>query len=266
MAIKKNTQTTTINDLQGLQGLLDQQAHETQHEAPAHEQEPQLDPVLAKATEEGFDVSQPHPLVAEFMTGICPFTPEQPKETIGWVLAMATEATGQDETISYQDMILESYKDPTNFIMALARQQGKVNLGTLTRIQKLTKRVKDLSHENADLGDQVCKLKVELDECRAAPVIKKIVADAIAETKGVTSATPAPRLVPAPRLATPVVPRPVKVAQAHVPARTEMVRVQVEEPSIWETAAKAAVVGVVTAGAVYGTIKALEYFFGDDEE
>ena len=65
---------------------------------------------------------------------------------------------------------------------------------------------------------------------------------------------------------TPVALRPVKVAQTYTPARTEMVRVQVEEPSIWEAAAKAAVVGVVTAGAVYGTIKALEYFFGDDEE
>ena len=259
MAIKKNTETT-INDLQDLQGLLEQQAHETQHEAPAHEQEPKLDPVLAKAKEEGFDVSQPHPLVAEFMTGICPFTPDQVQESLGWIMAMVTEATGQDEAMSYEDMVLESHRDPTNFIMAVARQQGKVNLTTLTRIQNLTKRVKDLMAEKADLEDRVCKLKPE------APDVKKIVADMIGEVKGVTSVTPAPRLVPTPRLATPVVPRPVKVAQVHVPARTEMVRVQVEEPSIWESAAKAAVVGVVTAGAVYGTIKALEYFFGDDEE
>lgn len=258
MAIKKNTETT-INDLQDLQGLLEQQA-------PAREQEPQLDPVLAKAKEEGFDVNRPHPLVAEFMTGICPFTPEQVQESLGWILAMVTEATGQDEAMSYEDMVLESHRDPTNFIMAVARQQGKVNLTTLTRLQKLTVRVKDLMAEKADLEDRVCKLKPELDESRAAPDVKKIVIDAISETKGVTSATPVPRLVPAPRLATPVVPRPVKVAQVHAPARTEMVRVQVEEPSIWETAAKAAVVGVVTAGAVYGTIKALEYFFGDDEE
>lgn len=246
MAIKKNTETT-INDLQDLQGLLEQQA-------PAREQEPQLDPVLTKAKEEGFDVNQPHPLVSEFMTGICPFSPDQVHESLGWILAMASEATGQDEIISYQDFVLESYKDPTGFIMAIARQQGKVNLNQLTRLQKMTVLVKDLMAEKADLEDRVCKLKPE------APDVKKIVADAIAETKGVTSATPAPRL------ATPVVPRPVKVAQVHAPARTEMVRVQVEEPSIWEAAAKAAVVGVVTAGAVYGTIKALEYFFGDDEE
>ena len=270
MAIKKNTQTTTINDLQGLQGLLDQQAHEAQHEAPPHEQEPQLDPVMAKAKADGFDINQPHPLVAEFMTGICPFSPEQVQESLGWILAMATEATGQGEVMSYQDMVLESYKDPTSFIMAVARQQGKVNLNQLTRLQKMTVRVKDLMAEKADLEDRVCKLKPELDECRAAPDIKKIVTDAISETKGVTSATPAPRLVtPVTIESMPITPaalRPVKVAQTHTPARTEMVRVQVEEPSIWETTAKAAVVGVVTAGAVYGTIKALEYFFGDDEE
>lgn len=262
MAIKKNTETT-INDLQDLQGLLEQQA-------PAREQEPQLDPVLAKAKEEGFDVNRPHPLVAEFMTGICPFTPEQVQKSLGWILAMVTEATGQDEIMSYEDMVLESHRDPTNFIMAVARQQGKVNLTTLTRLQKLSIREKELTQENTDLGDQISKLKTELDECRTAPDIKKIVADVVngvvTDVKGVTPVTPAPRLVPAPRLATPVVPRPVKVAQAHVPARTEMVRVQVEEPSIWEATAKAAVVGVVTAGAVYGTIKALEYFFGDDEE
>ena len=264
MAIKKNTQTTTINNLEGLQGLMDQLAHEAQHEAPAREEEPQLDPVMAKAKADGFDINQPHPLVAEFMTGICPFTPEQPQETIGWVLAMATEATGQDETISYQDMILESYKDPTNFIMALARQQGKVNLNQLKRLQKMTVRVKELMAEKADLEDRVSKLKPE------APDVKKIVADMIGEVKGVRPATPAPRLTtPVTIESMPITPaalRPVKVAQTHTPARTEMVRVQVEEPSIWETAAKAAVVGVVTAGAVYGTIKALEYFFGDDEE
>ena len=254
MAIKKNTQTTTINDLQGLQDLLDQHGHETQHLAPASEQEPQMDPAMAKAKADGFDINHPHPLVAEFMTGICPFTPDQVHDSLGWILAMASEATGQDEIISYQDLVLESYKDPTGFIMAIARQQGKVNLNQLTRLQKMTVRVKDLMAEKADLEDRVCKLKPE------APDVKKIVADMIGEVKGVTSATPAPRL------ATPVVPRPVKVAQVHAPARTEMVRVQVEEPSIWETAAKAAVVGVVTAGAVYGTIKALEYFFGDDEE
>ena len=253
MAIKKNTETT-INDLQDLQGLLEQQV-------PAHEQEPKLDPVLAKAKEEGFDVSQPHPLVAEFMTGICPFTPDQVHESLGWILTMASEATGQDETMSYEDMVLESHRDPTNFIMAVARQQGKVNLTTLTRLQKLSIRVKELTQENTDLGDQVRKLKPE------APDVKKIVADMIGEVKGVRPATPAPRLAtPVPMPITPVVTRPVKVAQTYTPARTEMVRVQVEEPSIWETAAKAAVVGVVTAGAVYGTIKALEYFFGDDEE
>ena len=219
-----------------------------------------MDPAMAKAKADGFDINHPHPLVAEFMTGICPFTPDQVHESLGWILAMASEATGQDETIPYKDLVLESYKDPTGFIMAIARQQGKVNLTTLTRLQKLTVRVKDLMAEKADLEDRVCKLKPE------APDVKKIVADMIGEIKGVASATPAPRLVPVPRLATPVVPRPVKVAQVHAPARTEMVRVQVEEPSIWETAAKAAVVGVVTAGAVYGTIKALEYFFGDDEE
>lgn len=256
MAIKKNTETT-INDLQDLQGLLEQQA-------PAREQEPQLDPVLAKAKEEGFDVNRPHPLVAEFMTGICPFTPEQVQESLGWILAMVTEATGQDEVMSYEDMVLESHRDPTNFIMAVARQQGKVNLNQLTRLQKMTVRVKDLMAEKADLEDRVCKLKPE------APDVKKIVADMIGEVKGVRPATPAPRLVtPATIESMPIAPaalRPVKVAQTHTPARTEMVRVQVEEPSIWETAAKAAVVGVVTAGAVYGTIKALEYFFGDDEE
>ena len=255
MAIKKNTETT-INDLQDLQGLLEQ--------VPAREQEPQLDPVLAKAKEEGFDVNRPHPLVAEFMTGICPFTPEQVQESLGWILAMVTEATGQDEAMSYEDMVLESHRDPTNFIMAVARQQGKVNLTTLTRLQKLTVRVKDLMAEKADLEDRVCKLKPE------APDVKKIVADMIGEVKGVRPATPAPRLTtPVTIESMPITPaalRPVKVAQTHTPARTEMVRVQVEEPSIWETAAKAAVVGVVTAGAVYGTIKALEYFFGDDEE
>ena len=262
MAIKKNTETT-INDLQDLQGLLDQQV-------PAREQEPQLDPVLAKAKEEGFDVNRPHPLVAEFMTGICPFSPEQVKESIGWILTMATEATGQDETMSYDDMILESYKDPTNFIMAVARQQGKVNLNQLTRLQKMTVRVKDLMAEKADLEDRVRKHKPEPDEYRAPPTVKKIVADMIGEVKGVRPAAPAPRLTtPATIESMPIAPaalRPVKVAQTHAPARTEMVHVQVDEPSIWETAAKAAVVGVVTAGAVYGTIKALEYFFGDDEE
>ena len=260
MAIKKNTETT-INDLQDLQDLLEQQA-------PAREQEPQLDPVLAKAKEGGFDVNQPHPLVAEFMTGICPFTPEQVQESLGWILAMVTEATGQDEIMSYEDMVLESHRDPTNFIMAVARQQGKVNLNQLTRLQKMTDRVKDLMAEKADLEDRVCKLKLELDECRAAPNVKKMVAEMVAEVKGTAPATPAPRLThqPATMPIIPAAPRPVKVAQTSTSARTEMVRVQVEEPSIWETAAKAAVVGVVTAGAVYGTIKALEYFFGDDEE
>ena len=58
--------------------------------------------------------------------------------------------------------------------------------------------------------------------------------------------------------------RPTKAVQT-VPVGAKLMTVRIEEPNFWESAAKAVAIGVVTAGAVYGTMRALEYFFGDDE-
>jgi len=58
--------------------------------------------------------------------------------------------------------------------------------------------------------------------------------------------------------------RPTKATQT-VPVGAELMTVRIEEPTFWESATKAVAIGVVTVAAVYGTVRALEYFFGDDE-
>ncbi len=280
MAVQKNSQQST-NDFGALGDLIkSQQAGATTHQkegnmpnskktaAAAASDETTLTPemILEKAKNDGYDITQPHPLVGEFVSALNPYGAGLAEEGSRWVLTLASN--DRENPMPIHDFIVESYRDPSKFIMHIANNQGARNAHVLKKIHELVQQANVVATENRNLKEEVNRLNAELQQ-RPAPAtasedFSNVFEEAMEHLKaGVVSDINEAK-------ATNVAPinvigrRPTKPVTT-VPEKVKLMTVRVEEPDFWETAAKAAVVGVVTAGAVYGTIKALEYFFGDDE-
>ncbi len=280
MAVQKNSQQST-NDFGALGDLIkSQQAGATTHQkegnmpnskktaaaAASDETMPTPELILEKAKADGFDISQAHPLVTEFVSALNPYGPGREEDGSRWVLTLASN--DPENPMPIHDFIVESYRDPSKFIMHIANNQGARNAHVLKKIHELVQQANVVATENRNLKEEVNRLNAELQQ-RPAPAtasedFSNVFEEAMEHLKaGVVSDINEAK-------ATNVAPidvvsrRPTKPVTT-VPEKVKLMTVRVEEPDFWETAAKAAVVGVVTAGAVYGTIKALEYFFGDDE-
>lgn len=280
MAVQKNSQQST-NDFGALGDLIkSQQAGATTHQkegtmpnskktaAAAASDETMLTPeaILAKAEADGFDISQAHPLVTEFVSALNPYGPGREEDGSRWVLTLASN--DPENPMPIHDFIVESYRDPSKFIMHIANNQGARNAHVLKKIHELVQQANVVATENRNLKEEVNRLNAELQQRPALEAIGKdfshVIEDAMEHVKSevvndineVNAARATPIKVADQRPTKPV---------TTVPEKVKLMTVRVEEPDFWESAAKAAVVGVVTAGAVYGTIKALEYFFGDDE-
>ena len=280
MAVQKNSQQST-NDFGALGDLIkSQQAGATTHQkegnmpnskktaAAAASDETTLTPemILEKAKNDGFDISQAHPLVTEFVSALTPYGPGREEDSSRWVLTLASN--DPENPMPIHDFIVESYRDPSKFIMHIANNQGSRNAHVIKKIHELVQQSHVVATENRNLKEEVERLNAELQQRPANEAIGKdfthVIEEAMEHVKtGVVSDINEAK-------ATNVAPidvasrRPTKPVTT-VPEKVKLMTVRVEEPTFWETATKAAVVGVVTAGAVYGTIKALEYFFGDDE-
>lgn len=280
MAVQKNTHQST-NDF-GLVGELikTHQAGATTHQhqkegtmpnskkTTSTSEETLLTPeaILEKAKADGFDISQPHPSVNEFVSALNPYGPDLAEEGSRWVLTLASN--DRENPMPIHDFIVESYRDPSKFNLRIANNQGSRNASVIKKIHELVEQANVVATENRNLKEEVNRLNAELQQRPALEAIGKdfshVIEDAMEHVKSevVSDINEAK--------ATNVAPinvigrRPTKAVQT-VPVGAELMTVRVEEPTFWESAAKAAVVGVVTAGAVYGTIKALEYFFGDVE-
>lgn len=280
MAVQKNSQQST-NDFGALGDLIkSQQAGATTHQkegtmpnskktaAAAASDETTLTPeaILAKAEADGFDISQAHPLVTEFVSALNPYGPGREEDGSRWVLTLASN--DPENPMPIHDFIVESYRDPSKFIMHIANNQGARNAHVLKKIHELVQQANVVATENRNLKEEVNRLNAELQRRPAPATASEDFSNVFEEAMEHLKAGVASDINEA--KATNVAPidvisrRPTKPVTT-VPEKVKLMTVRVEEPDFWESAAKAAVVGVVTAGAVYGTIKALEYFFGDDE-
>ena len=280
MAVQKNSQQST-NDFGALGDLIkSQQAGATTHQkegtmpnskktaAAAASDETMLTPeaILEKAKNDGFDISQAHPLVTEFVSALTPYGPGREEDSSRWVLTLASN--DPENPMPIHDFIVESYRDPTRFIMQIANNQGSRNVNVIKKIHELVQQSHVVVTENRNLKEEVERLNAELQQRPAIEAIGKdfthVIEEAMEHVKtGVVSdinEAKATNVAPIDVISR----RPTKPVTT-VPEKVKLMTVRVEEPDFWESAAKAAVIGVVTAGAVYGTIKALEYFFGDDE-
>ena len=280
MAVQKNPQQST-NDLAELGELIkSQQAGATTHQkegtmpnskktaaaAASDETMPTPELILEKAKADGFDISQPHPLVKEFVSALNPYGADLAEDGSRWVLTLASN--DRENPMPIHDFIVESYRDPTRFIMHIANNQGSRNATVIKKIHELVEQSNVVATENRNLKEEVSRLNAVLQQ-RPAPATASedffnVFEEAMEHLKaGVASdinEAKATNVAPIDVISR----RPTKPVTT-VPEKVKLMTVRVEEPDFWESAAKAAVVGVVTAGAVYGTIKALEYFFGDDE-
>ena len=280
MAVQKNTHQST-NDLAELGELTkSQQAGATTHQkegtmpnskktaAAAASDETTLTPelILEKAKNDGYDITQPHPLVGEFVSALNPYGPNLAEDGSRWVLTLASN--DPENPMPIHDFIVESYRDPSKFNMHIANNQGARNAHVIKKIHELVEQANVVATENRNLKEEVNRLNAELQQRPALEAIGKdfshVIEDAMEHVKSEVvndiSEAKAAHATPIKVIGR----RPTKAVQT-VPVGAELMTVRIEEPNFWESAAKAAVVGVVTAGAVYGTIKALEYFFGDDE-
>ena len=280
MAVQKNSQQST-NDFGALGDLIkSQQAGATTHQkegnmpnskktaAATASDETMLTPeaILAKAEADGFDISQAHPLVTEFVSALNPYGPGREEDGSRWVLTLASN--DRENPMPIHDFIVESYRDPSKFNMHIANNQGARNALVLKKIHELVEQSNVVATENRNLKEEVSRLNAELHQRPAPATASEDFSNVFEEAMEHLKAGVASDINEA--KATNVAPidvisrRPTKPVTT-VPEKVKLMTVRVEEPDFWESAAKAAVVGVVTAGAVYGTIKALEYFFGDDE-
>ena len=280
MAVQKNSQQST-NDFGALGDLIkSQQAGATTHQkegnmpnskktaAAAASDETTLTPemILEKAKNDGYDITQPHPLVTEFVSALTPYGPGREEDSSRWVLTLASN--DPENPMPIHDFIVESYRDPSKFIMHIANNQGSRNAHVIKKIHELVEQSNVVATENRNLKEEVNRLNAELQQRPALTAIDEDFSQLIEEAVGHVKTEVVNDINEANAArATPIKvigQRPTKPVTT-VPEKVKLMTVRVEEPTFWETATKAAVVGVVTAGAVYGTIKALEYFFGDDE-
>ena len=276
MAVQKNSQQST-NDFGALGELIkSQQAGATTHQkegnmpnskktaAAAASDETTLTPemILEKAKNDGFDISQAHPLVTEFVSALTPYGPGREEDSSRWVLTLASN--DPENPMPIHDFIVESYRDPSKFIMHIANNQGSRNAHVIKKIHELVEQSNVVATENRNLKEEVSRLNAELQQRPALADFTKEMENAVEHVKtevvnDINKASAA-RVTPVKVIGQ----RPTKVAQT-IPVDKKMLTVRIEEPTFWETATKAVVTGVVVGAAAYGTIKALEYFFGDDE-
>ena len=280
MAVQKNSQQST-NDFGALGDLIkSQQAGATTHQkegtmpnskktaAAAASDETMLTPeaILEKAKNDGFDISQAHPLVTEFVSALTPYGPGREEDSSRWVLTLASN--DPENPMPIHDFIVESYRDPSKFIMHIANNQGSRNVQVVKKIHELVQQSHVVVTENRNLKEEVERLNAELQQRPAIEAIGKdfthVIEEAMEHVKtGVVSdinEAKATNVAPIDVISR----RPTKPVTT-VPEKVKLMTVRVEEPTFWETATKAVVTGVVVGAAAYGTIKALEYFFGDDE-
>ena len=277
MAVQKNTQQST-NDFGALGELIKtHQAGATTHQkegtmpnskktaaaAASDETMPTPELILEKAKADGFDISQAHPLVTEFVSALNPYGPGREEDGSRWVLTLASN--DPENPMPIHDFIVESYRDPSKFIMHIANNQGSRNAHVLKKIHELVQQANVVATENRNLKEEVERLNAKLHQ-RPAPAtasedFSNVFEEAMEHLKaGVASDISEARATPINVIGR----RPTKPVTT-VPEKVKLMTVRVEEPTFWETATKAVVTGVVVGAAAYGTIKALEYFFGDDE-
>ena len=280
MAVQKNSQQST-NDFGALGDLIkSQQAGATTHQkegnmpnskktaAAAASDETTLTPeaILAKAEADGFDISQAHPLVTEFVSALNPYGPGREEDGSRWVLTLASN--DRENPMPIHDFIVESYRDPSKFNMHIANNQGARNAYVLKKIHELVQQANVVATENRNLKEEVNRLNAELQQRPALTAIDEDFSQLIEEAVGHVKTEVVNDINEANAArATPIKvigQRPTKPVTT-VPEKVKLMTVRVEEPTFWETATKAVVTGVVVGAAAYGTIKALEYFFGDDE-
>ena len=287
MAVQKNTHQST-NDFGALGELIKtHQAGATTHQkegtmpnskktaAAAASDETMLTPeaILEKAKAYGFDISQPHPSVGEFVSALNPYGGELAEEGSRWVLALASN--DRENPMPIHDFIVESYRDPSKFIMRIANNQGNRNAYVIKKIHELVEQSNVVATENRNLKEEVSRLNAKLQQRPAPAAISKdfsnvfeeamehvdeamehVKSEVVSDINEANAARATPIKV--------IRQRPTKATQT-VPVGAKLMTVRIEEPTFWESATKAVAIGVVTAGAVYGTMRALEYFFGDDE-
>ena len=280
MAVQKNTHQST-NDFGSLGELIKtHQAGATTHQhqkegtmpnskkTTSTSEETLLTPeaILEKAKADGFDISQPHPSVNEFVSALNPYGPDLAEEGSRWVLTLASN--DRENPMPIHDFIVESYRDPSKFNLRIANNQGSRNASVIKKIHELVEQANVVATENRNLKEEVSRLNAVLQQRPAPATASEDFSNVFEEAMEHLKAGVASDINEA--KATNVAPidvisrRPTKPVTT-VPEKVKLMTVRVEEPTFWETATKAVVTGVVVGAAAYGTIKALEYFFGDDE-
>ena len=278
MAVQKNSQQST-NDFGALGELIKtHQAGATTHQkegtmpnskktaAAAASDETTLTPeaILEKAKADGFDISQPHPSVNEFVSALNPYGGDLAEEGSRWVLTLASN--DRENPMPIHDFIVESYRDPSKFNMRIANNQGDRNAYVIKKIHELVEQSNVVATENRNLKEEVSRLNAELQQRPALAAIGKdfshVIEEAVEHVKSEVvsdiNEANAARATPIKVIGQ----RPTKATQT-VPVGTELLTVRIEEPGFWESAAKAVATGVVVGAVAYGTYQAFDYFFGD---
>lgn len=220
------------------------------------------DAILEKAKADGFDISQPHPSVNEFVSALNPYGADLAEEGSRWVLTLASN--DRENPMSIHDFIVESYRDPAKFNLRIANNQGARNAHVIKKIHELVEQSNVVATENRNLKEEVSRLNAELQQRPALSDFTKEMENAVEHVKtevvnDINKASTA-RVTPVKVIGQ----RPAKVAKT-IPVDKKLLTVRIEEPTFWETATKAVVTGVVVGAVAYGTYQALDYFFGDDQ-
>lgn len=257
MAVQKQDVIKDFSELGEAMHQQQEQQHVQQHVRQQEQQEQQEQKVETLNTK-----------VLDFIIRISPS--DDIGETLQWVCALART--------NYEELVQESNKDPDGMIEFLAIEQGKANHRVVEKMKRSEAMINSLMDEKESIQKQLDEsrqatgeLKRDLDKFKAQMLeiaSERLGRDNKVETKVETIEPPdffqetkrtfqsashnRSRLIPG-----------VKNLPVNNPP--SIVKIQVEEPSMWETAGKAVVTGVVVAATVYATYKALDYFFGDDD-
>ena len=252
MAVQKNPQQST-NDLAALGELIkSQQTGASTHQkegtmpnskktaaaAASDETMPTPELILEKAKADGFDISQPHPLVKEFVSALNPYGADLAEDGSRWVLTLASN--DRENPMPIHDFIVESYRDPTRFIMHIANNQGSRNASVIKKIHELVEQSNVVATENRNLKEEVSRLNAKLHQRPAPATASEDFSNVFEEAMEHLKAGVASDINEA--KATNVAPidvisrRPTKPVTT-VPEKVKLMTVRVEEPDFWESAA-----------------------------
>lgn len=218
----------------------------------------------AGAAEQGTSLELHHQ-IESFITLICPFDQvKEPKKFWLWTLMLAGDTEEPEDALSMASFIEQGQKNPEEFLTMLMRNQGNRNERYMMSVRTLAESLAAMETKAKLSQEEVERLNQQLNEYmeinselkKKASKVMNTATEILETQKGMTA-----------NLEKALEPVETTQAQKWVAAvpSTSVHKIHVEE-SYTEVMVKAVIVGALTAAAAYGTVRLLNYWFGDDSE